>query len=208
MAVIHEIAIQAIKPEAADTYPAVRSAFLEALRAQPGVQHDATFESFFTMPEPDTTRVLVGITRWASRDAFDAASAALMSTEEARAVFASVDMKAFVQVRTADGEPFRLEDALSGPDPVLEVAIRRPKPEVSDAAYDAAHAAFFGQVRARDGFLFDREFVDDDGRRVVLIGWERKDAFMAALGALQHTPEMGAFFALIDVEAYQAAAPA
>ena len=49
-----------------------------------------------------------------------------MPTAEAQAVFSKVDMRAFVQVRTADGEVFRLEDQIHGPDHVLEVAVRRP----------------------------------------------------------------------------------
>ena len=116
-----------------------------------------------------------------------------------------VDMKAFVQVRTADGQPFALEDHFRGGDNVLEVAVRRPKGGVSEGDYSAARDAFFGKVSEQSGFVFDREFVDDDGNRVVLIGWDSMASFQGALGALQEQPEMGQFFGLIDVSAYQAA---
>ena len=202
---IYEIAIQRIKPEHAEAYPEVRRAFLAELDKQSGNEKDWTLRSFFTMPEPDDAEVLVGITRWSSQDDFNTANAALGSTELAGSLFSKVDMKAFVQVRTADGEPFALESVFEGGDNVLEVAVRRPKDGVSEADYAAARDAFFGEVAKQDGYRFDREFVDDDGNRVVLIGWDSLSSFQAALGALQGTPQMGAFFSIIDVTAYQAA---
>jgi hypothetical protein len=117
-------------------------------------------------------------------------------------------MLSFVGARTADGGPLRLDALLRGPAPVLEVAVRRLKPGVSEDEFDAKRAAFFGAIAAQPGYLFDRELVTDDGRRVVLIGWESQDAFMAALPALSTRAEMGAFFGILDVEAYQAATPA
>lgn len=207
MSATYEIAIQKILPEHAATYPETRAAFLTQLQARPGHQADWTLRSFFTMPEPDDAEVLVGITRWSSLDAFAAASDALGSTDLARRLFGSVQMKAFVRVHTPDGSDFRLEDALTSPDAVVEVAIRRPKPGVTAAQYEAAHDAFFALVRAQPGFLFDQELVDADGARAVLIGWRCDDDFHEALGTLQHREEMGAFFARIDVQAYQATTP-
>lgn len=204
MSTIHEIAIQKVRPEASATFGEVRRQFLEKLHQLDGNEKDWTFRSFFTMPEPDDGEVLVGITRWSSMGHFVAASEGLGSTELAARLFSSVQMKAFVQVRTADGEPFALEEELPGPDAILEVAVRRPKDGVTEDQYDSAHDAFFNLVRAQPGYAFDREFVDVDGARVVLIGWDSSDAFQAALGSLQHRREMGAFFALIDVQAYQA----
>lgn len=202
---VYEIAIQSIKPETADQYPAVRSAFLAELKKQDGVEKDWTLESFFTMPEPDVTNVLVGITRWRSMADFQAASAALGQTPLAGSLFSKVDMRAFVQVypvRTAD---FKLEDYITGRDNVLEVAVRTPKEGVSDGDYEAAREAFFGLVRNQPGYLFDQEFTDDSNARIVLIGWETTEAFQQALGALQTEPAMGTFFSMIDVQAYQAA---
>ncbi|MCB9603053.1 MAG: hypothetical protein H6722_34645 [Sandaracinus sp.] len=205
MSHVYEIAIQAVKPDQTTSYPQARADFLRVLQEQPGVERDWTFESFFTMPEPDQTRVLVGLTRWRSAADFAAASGKLMPTAEARAVFSKVDMRAFVQVRTADGEPFHLEDELQGPDQVLEVAVRRPKAGVSEEQFQAARKGFFDRIAEQPGHLFDRELVDDDGNRVVLIGWRSSEDFQSALGALQACPEMGAFFGILDVQAYQAA---
>ena len=201
---IYEIAIQAVKPDETTAYPDARASFLRVLKGQPGVERDWTFESFFTMPEPDQDKVIVGLTRWRSIEDFSAASARLMHTEEAQAVFSKVDMRAFVQVRTADGEVFRLEEHVQGPDQVVEVAVRRPKAGVSEERFLAARKGFFGRIAERPGYIFDRELVDDDGNRVVLIGWRSTDHFMAALGSLQTSPEMGAFFGILDVRAYQA----
>jgi heme-degrading monooxygenase HmoA len=205
MSNIYEIAIQAVKPDETSSYPEARARFLRVLEEQPGVERDWTFESFFTMPEPDQTKVVVGLTRWRSAADFEAASGALMPTPEAQAVFSKVDMRAFVQVRTADGEVFRLEDHIQGPDQVLEVAVRRPKPGVSEAHFQAARRGFFDRIAEQPGYLFDRELVDDAGHRVVLIGWRSTAAFMSALGALQTCPEMGTFFSVLDVQAFQAA---
>lgn len=204
MSSIYEIAIQAVKPDQTTTYPRARASFLRVLAEQPGVERDWTFESFFTMPAPDETRVIVGLTRWKSMAAFADASARLMPTSAAQSLFSKVEMRAFVQVRTADGEPFRLEDEIEGTRQVLEVAVRRPKAGVTEEQLQAARSGFFDRIAERPGYLFDREFIDDHGNRVVLIGWRSTDDFMAALGVLQTCPEMGAFFALLDVQAYQA----
>lgn len=205
MSAIYEIAIQQVKSEHERAYPEARAAFLAALGREPGVERDWTFESFFTMPEPDEGTVLVGLTRWSSLEAFGAATRKLMPTATAQALFEKVHMRAFVQVRPADGEPFRLEDHIQGPDNVLEVAVRKPKDGVNEAELLAARDAFFRVVAAQPGFVFDRELVDAQGNRVVLIGWESTSAFMNALGALQTRKEMSAFFGVIDVQAYQAA---
>lgn len=204
MTATYEIAIQKVLPEHAHQYAQVRAEFLAQLQDRPGNEADWTFRSFFTMPEPDEAEVLVGITRWSSLDAFAAATEALGSTDLARRLFGSVQMRAFVQVQPADGSDFRLEDVLTGPEAVLEVAIRRPKPGVTEARYQAGHDAFFALVRAQPGFAFDQELVDAEGARAVLIGWRSADDFQNALGMLQHREEMGAFFGLIDVQAYQA----
>lgn len=204
MTPIYEVAVQQIHADAEADYPAARAAFLAELQKQPGNLKDWTFESFFTMPEPNTGRVLVGVTRWASMAHFAQASEKLSNTPTAGAVFSKVDMKAFVQARPLDPQ-FELERYIDGPDRVLEVAVRKPKAGVSEAEYTAARDAFFSEVRLQPGFLFDQELVDDQGHRVVLIGWDSTQRFQAALGVLPTKPEMGAFFSKIDVLAYQAA---
>lgn len=202
---IYEIAIQKIKEGQEATYPEARAAFLAELKKSDGIEKDWTFRSFFTMPTPDDTEVLVGITRWQSMDAFKAASTALIPTEVAGALFSRVDMKAFVQVKPADGQPFALEDHISGPEQVLEVAVRRPREGVSESDFLAARKTFFDAIAEMPGYLFDKEFIDEaSGARAVLIGWRSTEDLERGLAALQARPEMGAFFAVIDVQAYQA----
>jgi len=122
----------------------------------------------------------------------------------AQSFFEKVNMQAFVQAAPADGQPFILEDYINRPGQVLEVAVRTPKPGEEDN-FDAARAGFFGRVAEQPGYIFDREFLTADGQRVVMIGWESQEQFMTALGALSQMPEMGAFFGIIDAQAYQAA---
>ena len=121
-----------------------------------------------------------------------------------QAFFEKVDLQAFVQVSPADGQPFVLEDYINASGQVLEVAVRTPKPGEEDN-FDAARAAFFGEVAKQPGYIFDREFVSNDGKRVVMIGWDSQQQFMTALGTLSQMPEMEAFFDIIDASAYQAA---
>lgn len=117
-------------------------------------------------------------------------------------------MRASVCAEPADGAPFHMETGLVVDDPALEVAVRRLRPGIDEATFAAARAAFFDVVAAQPGFAFDRELMGADEHRVVLIGWSSKATFMDALGVLSQRAEMGAFFALLDVVAYQACAPA
>ncbi len=201
---IYEIAIQEVKSEHEATYPEARAAFLRLLAEQPGVERDWTLRSFFTMPEPDRGTVLIGLTRWSSIEAFNRAAATLQGTEAAQAVFSKVNMRAFVQARPVGDAPLLLEEHLTDPDSVLEVAVRRPKEGVSEEDYDAAYDAFFALVDAQPGLRHRRELRDDAGDRIVLIVWESRAAFTRALGFLQGRREMGDFFSMIDVQAYQA----
>jgi hypothetical protein len=147
-----------VKTHQTSSYPQARADFLRVLKEQPGVERDGTFESFFTMPEPDQTKVLVGLTRWRSAAGFATASGKLMPMAEPQAVFSKVDMRAFVQVRTADGEVFRLEDQIYGPDQVLEIgAAASPRPAsalhpiaISSVASGCAEGASTGGLDAPD----------------------------------------------------------
>lgn len=202
---LHEIAIQRVRTSNLEDWAGARAVFLEKLRATPGVEADWTFRAFFSMPEPDPEPVWVGITRWTSAEHFLAARDALGGTPEAAALFANLEMLAFVGAHAIGAAPLRLETILEGPAPVLEVAVRRLKPGVTDEEFADKRGAFFGAIAEQPGYLFDRELVDAYGRRVVLIGWSGQEAFGAALHALSTRPEMGAFFGILEVEAYQAA---
>lgn len=201
---VYEIAIQEVKNGDVADWTAARAPLLEGLAQTPGVEKDWTLRAFFTFPEPGPLPVYVGLTRWSSIDDFNTASQAMMTMPVVQSFFEKVNMQAFVQVAPADGQPFILEDYINRPGQVLEVAVRTPKAG-HEGDFDAARAAFFGRVAEQPGYIFDREFVTADGHRVVKIGWESQEQFMAALGALSQMPEMGAFFGIIDASAYQAA---
>lgn len=201
---IYELAIQEVKPGMDTQWAERRAAFLELLGQRDGNEADWTFQSFFTLPEPGPNPVYVGITRWSRMTDFAAASEALMPTSEAQAFFETVNMQAFVQMSPADGQPFVLEDHINAPGQVIEAAVRRAQPG-QEGAYMPARDAFFDRVAEQPGYIFHREFITADGWQAVLIGWDDQPSFMAALQALSQMPEMGAFFELADVMAYQAA---
>ncbi|MCB1458731.1 MAG: hypothetical protein KDJ48_05640 [Nitratireductor sp.] len=201
---VYEIAIQEVKNGDVADWAAARAPLLDGLSQTKGVEEDWTLKAFFTFPEPGPLPVYVGLTRWSSIDDFNTASQAMMGMPAVQSFFGKVNMQAFVQVVPADGQPFILENYINKPGQVLEVAVRTPKAG-EEGNFDAARAGFFGKVAEQPGYVFDREFVTADGKRVVMIGWESKPQFMAALGALSQMPEMGAFFGIIDASAYQAA---
>ncbi|MFP1630953.1 hypothetical protein ACLB6G_04380 [Zhengella sp. ZM62] len=201
---IYELAIQEVKSGMEAQWAERRAAFLDLLGAHNGNEKDWTFKAFFTFPEPGPNPVYIGITRWSRLTDFGAAAEALMPTPEAKSYFQTVNMQAFVQMSPADGQPFVLEDHINTPGQVIEAAVRRTQTG-QDAAYTAARDAFFARVAGQPGYIFHREFVTTDGWQAVLIGWNDQAAFMEALEALSQMPEMGAFFSVADVMAYQAA---
>ena len=200
---IFEIAIRKVKQSKEKEFRAARSAFIKKLKEQDGIEKDWEFKSFFTMPEPDETDVFVGMTRYESPEAMQKIAGQLMQSQEAANFFSTFDMKSFVAVQPEDGSYFKLEDHIKDGN-VLEVAVRSPKAGM-ESKFSEARKGFFGLVAQQDGYLFDKEFVDlQSGDKVVLIGWESMEAFQKALGVLQTKPEMGTFFGMLDVKAYQA----
>lgn len=198
-----EIAIRKVKAGKDNEFVAARTNFINKLKAQDGIEQDWEFKSFFTMPEPDDTDVFVGMTRYASPAAMRSIADKLMSSAEAGQFFGTFDMKSFVAVQTADGKPFKLEDHISGSN-VLEVAVRSVKEGQADD-FGSRRKDFFDLIAKQDGYLFDREFIDlQTGDKVVMIGWKSMGDFQKGAGFLQTQPEMGAFFSILDVKAYQA----
>jgi heme-degrading monooxygenase HmoA len=203
---VMEIAIRKVKTGKDAEFRQARSAFIARLKAQQGIEKDWEFQSFFTMPEPDDTDVFVGMTRYESVEAASGIAEQLMSSEEAQSFFGTFDMRAFVMVKPVDGGDFKLEEHIQTPDQVLEVAVRSSN--AGEDAFWSARDAFFAAVAEQPGYIMDREFVDLQTQvRVVLIAWESKHAFLAALNALQTRLEMKAFFSILDVQAYQAVQP-
>ncbi len=201
---IYELAIQEVNPGMEAAWTERRAAFLDLLSERDGNEADWTFPAFFTFPEPGPNPVYIGITRWSRMADFAAAAEALMPTPEASGFFETVTMQAFVQMSPADGQPFVLEDHINAPGQVIEAAVRRAQPG-QEEAYTPARDAFFARVAEQPGYIFHREFVTADGWQAVLIGWDDQASFMSALGALSQMEEMGAFFGVAEVMAYQAA---
>lgn len=198
-----EIAIRKIKEGQDDAFVKTRTAFISKLKAQQGIQKDWEFKSFFTMPEPDNTDVFVGMSRYESAEAMQNIANNLMQLPEAGAFFSTFDMKAFVAVQPADGSDFKLEDHIKEGN-VLEVAVRTVK-EGSENEFDAKRKAFFDLIAQQEGYLFDKELIDlQTGDKVVLIGWKSMADFQKGAGYLQTQPQMGEFFSILNVKAYQA----
>jgi heme-degrading monooxygenase HmoA len=201
---VMEIAIRQVKEGQEEAFFAARAAFIEVLTSQEGIEQDWEFQSFFTMPMPNETPVYVGMTCYESLEAVAAISDNLMGTDAAQNFFGTFDMQAFVLVQAADGSAFNLEDVITEPGQVLEVAVRAPQAGTEDQ-FDSLRQGFFDQVAAQPGYIMDKEFIDlQSGANVVLIAWESLEDFQAALGVLSQQPAMGAFFEILDVQAYQA----
>jgi heme-degrading monooxygenase HmoA len=200
---VMEIAIRKVKEGQDEAFVNARTAFIGKLKSQNGIQKDWEFKSFFTMPEPDDTDVFVGMTRYESAEAMQEIANNLMKSPEAGQFFGTFDMKAFVAIQPADGGDFKLEDYIKAGN-VLEVAVRTVK-EGKEDEYDAKRKGFFDLIAQQDGYIFDREFTDlQTGDKVVLIGWKSMEDFQKGAGFLQTQPQMGEFFEILNVKAYQA----
>ncbi|MCB0793772.1 MAG: hypothetical protein KDB88_03465 [Flavobacteriales bacterium] len=152
--------------------------------------------SFFTMPEPDTQRVVVSIIGWSGT-----APAALAAFDQALPIGVSLKALATTVLNGPDADALAEHVLRSG---ALEVAIRTPKVG-QEEHFLRERERFFGVVRQQTGFVFEQELLAvDSDVRAVLIGWKDRPAFMEALGVLGQAPEMGSFFGTIDVHAYQA----
>ncbi|HMQ75584.1 MAG TPA: hypothetical protein PKE21_04405 [Flavobacteriales bacterium] len=173
---------------------------LEALAHQLKGHADVKFlvqgASFFTMPEPDTQRVLVSIVGWNG-----SAPATLRSFDQV--LPGGVTLKAKGSFTLSDVDAPALVQHVQRSS-AMEVAIRTPQAG-QDEAFLREREHFFGLVRQQPGFVFEQELRSVDGpMRAVLIGWKDRSVFMQALGVLGQAPEMGSFFSTIDVHAYQA----
>lgn len=155
--------------------------------------------SFFTMPAPDTQRVLVSIVGWNG-----SAPASLRSFDQALPGGITLKAKGSFTLSDADA-PALLQHVQRSS--AMEVALRTPQAG-QDEAFLRERERFFSIVRQQPGFVFEQELLATEGPvRAVLIGWNERNVFMQALGVLGQAPEMGSFFSTIDVHAYQAFEP-
>ena len=200
---IYELAINKVKPGRLADFKAARAAFITEMKKAEGVGPDAAYQSFFTMPGENETEVFVGVTEWSSAEDFAAAAAQLMPTEAFRNYFQTFEQLAYLQLCPEDGKPFNLQK-IAGDDFVIEFAARTVKPG-QEHLFAEKRRAFFDAVGAQPGYLFDREFVAiDSDVKAVIIAWASQADFQNALGALSQMPEMGDFFSILNVQAYQA----
>ncbi len=202
---VMEIAIRKVKSGKDEVFLNARGKFIDKLKSQEGIQKDWEFKSFFTMPELDDTDVFVGMTRYDSTDSMQKIANNLMSSQEALTFFDTFEMKSFVAVQPANENEVKLEDYIKNGN-VLEVAVRTVK-ESNKSEFESKRKEFFNLIEKQEGYLFDKEFIDIlTGDKVVLIGWKSIEDFQKAATFLQNQPQMGQFFNILNVKAYQALA--
>lgn len=202
MNTVYELAINKVKEGKFAEFKDARATFITEMKKVEGAGIDGAFQSFFTMPGQNDTEVFIGITEWASMQDFGKAAEELMPTDAFKNYFQTFDQLAYVLLTPEDGKPFDVQTILKDGQ-VVEFAVRSVK-EGQEGVFADKRKAFFDKVAEQKGYLFDREFVTVDGKaRAVIIAWESMESFQQALGALSQLPEMGEFFSVLDVQAYQ-----
>jgi hypothetical protein len=160
-----EIAIRRLNEgQEVDEFEAARDAFVERLRAQPGVGTDREFGAFLdfvTFAEPSPP-VFTGMTQYGSLDAFQDAGTALGESAEAGAFFSTFAPAAFTVLQPLDEYgPLDLATIAADADDVLEVAVRDLSTYAAfDAtAYANARDAFLGVLTAQPGVVREYQWV-------------------------------------------------
>lgn len=198
-----EIAVRRLEPgQDVGAFAAARDAFVDRLRAQPGVGTDREFRAVidfatFAAPEPP---VYIGMTQYDSLDAFAAAGEALGMSPEARAFFQTFTPEAFTALRPLEpGAPVDLAAIAGRPGQVLEVAVRdlSTYPDFSPDDYATARDAFIELLGAQPGVIAEHQWTSalDADLVVGMTVYEDIDAFAAvsASPAITEAPETGAF---------------
>lgn len=170
-------------------FEAARDAFVARLRDQEGVGVDRELRAFFdfgTGGDPEAP-VFVGMTRYESAGAFEAAGDALGSSPEAAAFFATFTPRAFTALRPLrEGTSVDLASIADQPGQVLEIAVRDLstydgfRPEV----YEAARDRFLELLREQPGFVAEYQWVStlDPDLVVGMTVYESREAFFGVLG--------------------------
>lgn len=198
-----EIAVRRLEPaQDVDAFAAARDAFVDRLRAQPGVGTDREFRAVvdfatFAAPEPP---VYIGMTQYDSLDAFAAAGEALGMSPEAGAFFQTFTPEAFTALRPLEPEtPVDLAAIADRPGQVLEVAVRdlSTYPDFSPDDYTTSRDAFIELLRDQPGVVAEYQWVSalDPDFVVGMTVYEDIDAFAAvsASPTVAEAPETGAF---------------
>lgn len=196
-------------------FEASRDAFVARLREQDGVATDRELHAFFdfrAQAEP-TSPVFVGMTEYASLEAFEAAGEALGASPEAAAFFATFTPEAFTALRPlSPAAAVDLASIADRPGQVLEIAVRDLSAyEGFDAAeYEGARDAFLALLREQPGFVAEHQWVSvlDPNTVVGMTVYESQEAFFGVLGdeAFVNAPATAAFlFAYPPATAYVSA---
>ncbi len=170
-------------------FAAARDTFVARLREQAGVKVDRELQAFFDFKAQaaPTAPVFVGMTQYATSDAFGAAGKALGSSPEAAAFFATFTPEAFTALRPLRaGQPVDLAAIANVPGQVLEIAVRdlSAYEGFDQATYDAARDGFLTLLRAQPGVVAEYQWVSvlDPNTVVGMTVYESQEAFFGVLG--------------------------
>lgn len=170
-------------------FEAARDAFVARLREQDGVEVDREFQAFFDFgaQAAPTAPVFVGMTQYATSEAFGAAGEALGSSSEAAAFFATFTPEAFTALRPLDSaQPVDLAAIADQPGQVLEIAVRdlSAYEGFDQAEYETARDGFLTLLRGQPGFVAEYQWVSvlDPNTVVGMTVYESQEAFFGVLG--------------------------
>ncbi|MEM7798019.1 MAG: hypothetical protein AAF633_02415 [Chloroflexota bacterium] len=182
---VAEIAIRRVATDL-PAFVAAREAYIDILQSQDGFNSDREFRAFldfstFGAPEP---AVYIGMTEYESLDAFQSASGAAGSTDEAAAFFSSFDLTIFGALRPVNPEDrYRLADLGSAPGRVIEVAARdlSTYEEFDQVDYESKRDIFLEVLSQQTGFVAEYQWVSmlDENIVVGMTVYENVAAYVA-----------------------------
>jgi hypothetical protein len=170
-------------------FEAARDAFIDRLRAQDGVEVDRELQAFFdfSAQAAPTAPVFIGMTQYATPDAFGAAGEALGTSPEAAAFFNTFTPEAFTALRPLDADqPVDLAAIADQPGQVLEIAVRdlSTYEGFDQAQYEAARDNFLTLLREQPGFVAEYQWVSvlEPNTVVGMTVYQSQEAFFGVLG--------------------------
>lgn len=182
---VTEIAIRRLnESQDVDAFAALRDAYVDLLKAQPGANVDREFAPFidflsFAPPEPP---VFIGMTEYENFEAFGAASGALGETEEATAFFSTFNPEVFAVMRPLNPEDrYDLAELALDSGQVLEVAARdlSSYEDFVMEDYEAARDAYLAGLSEQEGWVAELQWVSllDPNIVVGMTVYESAEAF-------------------------------
>lgn len=207
MGTVTEIAVRRVKDGKAKVFSERRRSFIELLQRQRGVLVDREFESFYSLPEPDSDQVFVGMTT------YEGLSAQARIQRNLRVIWRflrfsrTMRLKAYLYVDNKSDPSFDLAKLADVPGQVLELAIRRVKPDMEDE-FEERREAFVSQLDSRDGVVRSHELKVVKGRDIdnVTVGmtvYESRQVFEEVSQALMAEQLTKDYFETFDPVAIQ-----